>query len=324
MGTEYPPVQAVLSTSSGNRLAVVVAFALFAAVLVLMAIQAPSFYRFNNLTNVLVQSSTLGLLAIGMCFVMVGGGIDLSMPAVLAFSGILGVIVMRDTGSLALGVPAAILCGAAIGLFNGVAVSFMRMAPFVVTLATMTVVGGASVWLTGSQSVTGYPFVLEDIVLTKVGGFPLSVWLFGIATAAAAVVMNRSAYGRYVRAVGLAPKAACLARIDVGRVVCTTYVLSGAVAAVTAILLVAKLGSASANLGSDSLLLDIISACVIARVSIYGGVGNPLAVAFGAVLITLVGNCMNQLGVSYYASLVVKGAIIILFVFLDRLVRRTS
>ncbi|MDT6942431.1 ABC transporter permease [Brucella pseudogrignonensis] len=314
---------------SGSRLSynMIIATAVAAVVAVLLLAlytHAPTFFRFNNLINILVQSSIVGILAIGLTFVLIGGGIDLSMPATLALSGILGALAMQYTQSAWIGPFVMLASGAVIGTFNGIAVAFMRMAPFVVTLATMTIVGGAAVWVTGSQSISDYPLDFEDLFLVKLFGLPVSVWLFLASALIGYFVMERTVFGRFVRAVGFNPVAASLARVPVQRVLCFTYTLSGLLAALTGILLVARLGSASASLASDSLLLDIISACVIGRVSIYGGVGSPLQAALGAIAVTIISNSLNQLGVSYFASLVIKGGIIVLFVYLDKFVRRSA
>ncbi|WP_152513757.1 ABC transporter permease [Sinorhizobium meliloti] len=292
--------------------------------LTIMWSEAPNFFRVNNLINVLVQASIVGILALGLTFVLIGGGIDLSMPATLALAGVLGAICMRETDTALIGPVVMLAAGALIGTFNGYAVAYLKMAPFVVTLATMTVAGGAAVWITGSQSISDYPLEFEDFFVARAMGLPLSVWIFGACTGLASVVLDRTVFGRFVRAIGFNPVAASISRVPVPRVLCLTYVVAGALAGLTGILLVARLGSASASLASDSLLLDIISACVIGRVSIYGGIGSPLQAALGAIVVTLISNSLNQLGVSYFASLVIKGAIIVLFVYLDRLLRRTA
>ncbi|MDG4889971.1 MULTISPECIES: ABC transporter permease [unclassified Mesorhizobium] len=289
-----------------------------------MYMNAPAFFRVNNLVNVLVQTSVLGLLAMGMSFVLIGGGIDLSLPAILAFSAIIGVIAMQTTQVAMLGPIMMLAIGAALGAFNGAAVAYFGMAPFVVTLATMTVVGGASVWITGSQSVSGYPPVFDDVIRFRLLNLPMLVWITAVITAVATAIIAKGAYGRQIKAVGLNPRAALIARMDVKRLVLSTYVLSGCFAAITGVFLVARLGSASANLGNDSLLLDIISACVIGRVSIYGGIGNPLHAVLGALFVTLISNSMNQLGASYFASLILKGVLIIIFVYLDQALRRKA
>lgn len=289
----------------------------FAALLVVMYLNAPSFFRVNNLVNVLVQASILGILAVGLCFVFVGGGIDLSMPATLAFAGIIGAILMRDMQAVWIGPVAMLAIGAGIGLFNGFAVGILNMTPFVVTLATMTIVGGISVWLTGSQSIYGHPYLFEDIFLYRVLGLPMSVWIFFAVVLVGQVVMERAPFGRMLRAAGFNARAATIARVPTRRVICLSYTIAGLASGLTAILLVARLGSASAKLGSDALLLDIISACVIGRVSIYGGIGAPLGVAIGALVVTLITNLLNMFGIAFFASLVVKGVIILALVYLD-------
>lgn len=298
----------------------------FVVIILLVAIyfNAPTFFRVNNLINVLVQTSILGILAIGLCFVFISGGIDLSLPATLALAGIVGTILMRDTQMVWIGPVSMLAIGATVGLFNGLAVGYLRMAPFVVTLATMTIVGGFTVWITASQSVYGYPILYEDIFLYRIFKLPVSVWMFFLYTLVASIMTDRSAFGRRLRAVGFNADAALVARVPLRRVITLSYVLAGLAAGLTAIFLVARLGSASAKLGSDALLLDIISACVIGRVSIYGGIGSPFAVAIGALVVTLITNALNMFGISFFASLVVKGAIILLLVYIDSQLRKPS
>lgn len=297
---------------------------LLVGLLVVMYLNAPSFFRVNNLVNVLVQTSILGLLAIGLCFVFVGGGIDLSLPATMAFAGIVGAILMRDMQVIWVGPLAMLVIGMLVGAFNGFAVGFLSMKPFVVTLATMTVVGGFSVWITASQSVFGHPYIFEDIFLYRFFGLPVSVWAFFLTIIVGQLFLQKAPYGQKLRAVGHNERAAQIARVPTRQILWWSYVIAGAAAGLTAIFLVARLGSASAKLGSDALLLDVISACVVGRVSIYGGIGTPLGVALGALVVTLITNSLNLFGISFFASLVVKGSIILLLVYLDTIMRRRA
>ncbi|ODT16335.1 MAG: sugar ABC transporter permease [Kaistia sp. SCN 65-12] len=287
------------------------------ALLAVMQWQAPNFFRPNNLINILVQTSSLGVMAIGMCVVMIGGGIDLSIPANMAFSAVIGALAMR--WGVPVGIAVMLLTGAGIGLFNGVAVAVFGMTPFVVTLATMTVVGGATVWITNSQSLSDFPEIFFDIMLARPGGIPVSVIiLLGVAVIAS-LVMSSTVFGRWLYAVGLNPKAARVARVPLERVLLSTYVISGLLAGLAAAMLTARLGSASANLGNDGVVLDIVSACVVGGISIYGGSGRPIGAVLGALFIILIGNSLNQLGVSYFMNLVVKGVAIVAFICLDRI-----
>lgn len=287
------------------------------ALLAVMQWQAPNFFRPNNLINILVQTSSLGVMAIGMCVVMIGGGIDLSIPANMAFSAVIGALAMR--WGMPVGIAVMLLTGAGIGLFNGLAVAIFGMTPFVVTLATMTVVGGATVWITNSQSISDFPEIFFDIMLARPGGIPVSVIILLVVAVVASLVMSSTVFGRWLYAVGLNPKAARVARVPLERVLLLTYVISGLLAGLAAAMLTARLGSASANLGNDGVVLDIVSACVVGGISIYGGSGRPIGAVFGALFIILIGNSLNQLGVSYFMNLVVKGVAIVAFICLDRL-----
>jgi ribose/xylose/arabinose/galactoside ABC-type transport system permease subunit len=292
------------------------------AILVFLYYHASHFFSQRNIVNILVQMSSLALLAIGMTFVMVGGGIDLSMPATMAFSAVLGAFLMRAGYSPALANLVTLLAAGAVGLLNGTAVAAFRMTPFVVTLASMTAVGGATVWMTNSVSVSHFPDEFFNFYLARPFGVPVMVIILAGVTAIASVVMSSTIFGRWLYAAGINVRAAQVARIPVQRVLFVTYLLSALLAGLTGVLLTARLGSASANMGNDGVVLDIVSACVVGGVSIYGGAGNPLGAMFGAFFITLISNSLNQLGVSYFMNLVVKGIVIIAFIYLDKLARR--
>src|ERR1700722_19528281 len=292
-------------------------------VLVYLYFHAPSFYRINNLLNILVQTSSLGLLAIGMTFVLVTGGIDLSMPANMAFGAVLGGLVMRASIDQAVwwGTLVMLAVPAAIGFLNGYAVAYLRMVPFVVTLATMTVVGGTTVWLTNSLAFAGFTKFFFELFMARVAGWPLSVLILITATVIASLLASSTILGRRLYSVGINARAARAARVPVERVTLISYLLSGSLAGVTAVVLTARLGSASANMGSDGVVLDIVSSCVVGGVSIYGGTGSPLNAVLGAIFITVVSNALNLLGISYFTNLVIKGILIIGFIALENLRR---
>jgi ribose/xylose/arabinose/galactoside ABC-type transport system permease subunit len=284
---------------------------------------APNFFSVRNLVNVLIQGSSLGVMAIGLTFVMIVGGIDLSIPATMAFAAVLGAFVMPAWGIIA-GVVTMLVSGLAVGAFNGVAVAWFEMTPFVVTLASMTVIGGATVWMTNSQSLSDFPDAFFDMFLSAPAGVPVAVLILAVIAAIATLILSSTAYGRSLYAVGLNAKAARLARAPVEWILFSTYAGSGLLAGVAAVMLTARLGSASANLGSDGVVLDIVTACVVGGVSIYGGAGMATGAVLGALFVTLISNSLNQLGVSYFMNLVVKGIAIILFIWIDRISARAS
>jgi ribose/xylose/arabinose/galactoside ABC-type transport system permease subunit len=297
----------------------IVSIALMAATLIGLAVYAPSFFRYHNIINVLLQASLLGLLAIGMAIVMIVGGIDLSLPANTAMGAVLGALYMRAGGDAFIGALVMVAAGGLIGLLNGLAVAQLRMIPFVVTLAMMTVVSGATVWLTNSLSISQLPDSFVDFFDARPFlGIPVTVLIVATIGAIAAVLMRLSVSGRWAYAVGINERAARIARIPIARVILASYLISGLMAGLTAILLTARLGSASANMGNDGMVLDIVSACVVGGVSIYGGSGRVSGALFGALLITILSNAMNLIGVTYYLSLIVKGAVIVLFVAIER------
>lgn len=297
---------------------VMVCLGLLALLLLGLSFYAANFFRYSNLMNVLQQAALLGLLAIGMTVVMVVGGIDLSLPANMAFSAVMGALYMKSSGDWALAVPIMMGCGAAIGTANGFAVARLKMIPFVVTLAMMTMVSGTTVWITQSLSISQLPESFVDLFAARPFlHIPLTVLVVAVLAAVLSVLMRSSISGRWAYAVGINEKAARVARVPVERVVMASYVLAGVMSGLTAVLLTARLGSASANMGNDGVVLDIVSACVLGGVSIYGGVGRIPGALLGALLITILSNAMNLIGVSFYLSLVIKGLVIIAFVAAD-------
>jgi ribose/xylose/arabinose/galactoside ABC-type transport system permease subunit len=289
----------------------------FSLVLCLLAASAPSFFRLNNLTNILVQTSTLAILAIGMSFVMIGGGIDLSMPANMAMSAVLGALYMHDGHDPVTGSAIMILSAVTIGALNGVAVAYLRMIPFVVTLATMTLAKGACIWLTNSVSIAGLPESFGDVLLARPLGIPVAVLATIALTLLASTALSFTVIGHWLYAVGVNERAARVARVPIERVTVMSYAAAGLSAGVAAVLLAARLDSASANMGNDGVILDIVSACVVGGISIYGGIGRAYGAVLGALFITIVSNGLNLMGVSFYLGLIVKGIVIIGYVALD-------
>ena len=296
----------------------IVSILILAAMLLLLGLYAPNFFRYNNILNVFLQASLLGMLAIGMAVVMIVGGIDLSLPANMAMSAILGALYMKATGEW-VGAPFIMAgAGALIGLVNGLAVARLKMISFVVTLAMMTVISGTSVWMTNSLSISQLPEGFLDLFGARPFlRIPITVIIVAMLGIIVTILMRSSIAGRWAYAVGISEKASRVARIPIAHVVLASYVFAGLMAGVTGILLTARLGAASANMGNDGMVLDIVSACVVGGISIYGGSGRIFGALFGALLITVLSNAMNLIGVSFYLSLVIKGAVIIAFVAVD-------
>ena len=290
---------------------------MFLSALIFLLLNSPEFFLIKNIINIFNQCAVLAILSLGMSTVMIGGGIDLSLPANMALSAIFGSTIMILTQSVTLGCLTMVISGVAIGSLNGFAIARLRMIPFVVTLATMTICGGISVWTTNSVSIFNQPEQFFDVFLARFLGLPLSIYVLILCLIITQCTLSFTRFGWMVYAVGTSPEVCRVSRIPVWQVLFSTYVLAGFLAGVSAIVVTARLGSASANIGNDSVILDIVTACVIGGVSIYGGKGRPLGACLGAVLVVILGNILNLLEISFFVGLMLKGFLIIFFVSLD-------
>jgi ribose/xylose/arabinose/galactoside ABC-type transport system permease subunit len=308
----------MLKVGRGISPQLLVGAGVFVAVVLFMLVRSPVFFMPGNIVNVLVQTGMLAILATAMTVVMVGGGIDLSLPANMALAGVVGSMAMIQFDSVALGCVVMVAAASLVGAVNGFAVAYLRMIPFVVTLATMTMCGGLSVWLTNSVSISDQPSVFFDVLLAKPIGVPVPIMIMAAVVAVMQFILVATRFGFQLYAVGTNLAASSISRVPVRRVLFRTYLVAGFLAGIAAIVVTARLGSASANVGNDSVTLDIITACVIGGVSIYGGVGRPLGALFGAIFVLVLGNVLNLLGISFFLGLMLKGVIIIALVAGDR------
>ncbi len=321
-------------------------YAILFIILVVLAIKTPQFGTFRNLTNVLEQSSTLAIMAIGMTLVLVVGGIDLSLPAIMALSAVLGVIFLRATSGIvnpatqqligpaaisspvlraALAAVIMIAAGMAAGAINGFAVSYLKMVPFVVTLAMQFICLGIATWLTESVGIQiNYNLnrIFVDMTQKRIDYVPIDISYAVIIAGIAYVIMHRSFFGRWLYAVGTNAKAAQISGIPTKKVTMSAYVVSGLTAGIAAIIISGRLLSASALIAGENAVLDIISSAVVGGVSIYGGTGSPVGAALGAILIGLISNSMNMQRVSYDLTLMIKGLFILAFIVVYSLRRK--
>jgi ribose/xylose/arabinose/galactoside ABC-type transport system permease subunit len=291
------------------------------------AVALPGFATAANLQNVFASALPILVLAIGMTFVLISGGIDLSVTATVAACSVLGALVMTSNGGPLAGSPWAapagvlvmLIVGAAIGAFNGFATAFLRMPPFIVTLAVLLFVGGAAVWITDSNLIIGLPASFTAITSGSFLIFTYDAYVVGAIVIAAHLVLSRTLYGRWLYAIGTNEKAARISGVPVERYIVWTYVFSGLCAAVASIIVTGRLISGSPTILSDAVLLDVIGAAVIGGASIYGGKGKVVWTVFGVLLLTMIDNSLNILGLSYFVITIVKGAVILLAALLDAL-----
>lgn len=302
-------------------------FLLAIAVLV-FAMMSENFLTAKNLTNVLRQSVYLTIVSMGQMLALLTGGFDLSVGTTLAVTSVVGALTMAATYAampeaaglaIAIGCLAGIAAGTLIGLCNGIGVAFFGVSPFMMSLGMTSVGFGIALFLTGGVPVYGMPQAFGDIFGFGTWlGVPTPIYVAGLIALLLYVVLYRTPFGRYFYAVGGNAKAAALSGINTRATLFWTYVLCAALAAVAGMLLTARLDTGEANIGS-SMPLQSIAACVIAGVSLRGGVGRLESVILGALFIGLVENGMNLARMKSYLQTVVLGALLILAVIADQI-----
>lgn len=291
---------------------------LFAIVLV-VSIMEPDFLTLNNLFNILRQVSINALIAFGMTFVILTGGIDLSVGSILALSSAFVAGLMTDGTSALIAVLAGLIVGAVMGALNGMVISLGKVAPFIATLATMTIFRGLTLVYTDGKPITG----LSQGGWFELFGrgyfwiFPVPVLTMLIAFAVLYFILKKTTFGRYAYAIGGNEEAAKLMGIQVNKVKIMIYSLSGLMAALAGIILTSRLNSAQPTAGT-SYELDAIAAVVLGGTSLSGGRGWIVGTLIGALIIGTLNNGLNLLGVSSFFQLVVKGLVILFAVLADR------
>src|SRR5213594_150754 len=265
-----------------------------------------------NLANLLVQSSIMSVIAMGMTFVIVAGGFDLSVGSVAALSGCVAALVMLKT-TIAGGVAAGIAAGALIGLANGLVITALRVNPFITTLGTMVLVRGVVFLLTGGQAISG-TFGLPDPFVRfgaeRVLGVHALVWVPAILLSVLSVVLNLTPYGRKIFATGGNREAAYLSGIRVNVIVTSAYVWCGVLAGVAGVMLAARLQSGQPTAG-EFYELTAIAAVVLGGAGLHGGEGQLYKSVIGVFIMVVLGNALNLLNVDSYWQRVAIGGVII-------------
>ena len=289
---------------------------------VISAVASPYFFKAQNLLNILKQVSYSGIIGLGMAFVIIGGGIDLSVGSMTAFVAAITILVYNALGGSALGLAAAwvvaICLGAAAGFFNGIIITKGRVAPFIVTLGTMAIFRSLTLYIGNAGQFIADGNLYSDMGMSSILGVPLAVIVFFLLAFLLSGLLNRTRFGRYACAVGSNEKVALYSAINVDVTRLLTYVLTGAMVGVSAILLSARMGSMNSSNGAVNFELDAIAAVVIGGTPMTGGRGTVWGVVIGAIILGIINNMLNMLSVSPYLQGTVKGLVIIAAVFLQR------
>ena len=294
-------------------------------VIILMILSPNAFAKPRNLINVVKQASINGVLACGMMFVIIAGCIDLSAGSVVALSGVVAAYLAQMQG-LPIFVPilGALGTGALIGLVNGFGAAYAELPPFIITLATMSIVRGAALILSGGSPVFGLQEQFEGIAGISIANvIPILVLYFLLIAVFSGFILNKTVFGRHVYAIGGNSITAKVSGINVKSMLLRVYIICGVFSGIAGLLIASRTmqGSPTVGVGYE---MDAIAAVVIGGVSMSGGSGKWYGTIIGALLLALISNGLDILGVSSNFQQIIKGIIIAVAVYLDLRGKKTS
>lgn len=281
------------------------------------------FLTSGNITNILRQISSNALIAFGMTFVILSGGIDLTVGSIIAVSGAISVSMMEHAIPLVICLLAGLAIGLIAGLINGVIIAYTNMPPFIVTLSTMTMWRGAAYIYTGGTTIRSKNELFNAIGTGFLGKIPIPVIIMFVVFGICWLILNRTKFGRHVYGIGGNQDAAFYSGINVSKEKIRIYILSGILAAGAGIIIAARTYAAIPTAG-ESAEMDAIASVVLGGTSFTGGIGTIGGTFIGALIIGVLSNSLNLLEVPYYYQLVLKGLIILLAVYFDMVKKGNS
>lgn len=310
-----------------ERMRAVVNSSLVAAALVvliaLFSLLSPYFLSSSNIFRIFEQVAVVAVLAVGQAFVIITGGIDLSEAAVVPLVGVVSALVMNAEHSIVAGVAVGLATGAGVGLLNGFLVTVPKLPPFIATLATFSAADGTALLVTNGQPVFNLPAAFTNF---GAGGISLFPYMAIVAIAVAVLfqfVLAKTTFGRHVYALGSNPTAARLAGLHNARITVAVYVTSGALSAIGGMLLTAFVSTAQPSVALNS-ELDAIAAVVIGGASLFGGEGTIWGAMLGALLLAVLNNGTELLGISTYVQTVLLGVVVAVAVAVDNVRRKAE
>ncbi|PZP92714.1 MAG: ribose ABC transporter permease [Staphylococcus capitis] len=293
------------------------------ALIILMAVITiinSNFLTANNLLNLLLQVTSNALIAFGMTFVILTGGIDLSVGSILALSSALTAGLLGSGMPVTLAILISLIMGCILGMMNGLLISYGKLAPFIVTLATMTIFRGATLVYTNGNPITkglSDTFLFQFLGQGYIVGIPFPVIIMFIVFIVLYVLIHKTAFGKSVYAIGGNEKAAYISGVKLNKVKIIIYSISGIMASISGLIITSRLSSAQPTAGA-SYEMDAIAAVVLGGTSLSGGKGRILGTLIGALIIGVLNNGLNIIGVSAFWQQVVKGVVILIAVLIDR------
>lgn len=298
------------------------------ATVIAFSLVSKEFLALQNLTNVARQSVYLILVSLGQMLALVTGGFDLSVGTAIALTSVVSALAMVALSHLIppdmvwlvimLGAAAGFAAALLVGCLNGLGIAVFGVSPFIMTLGVQSVGAGVALFLTGGVPVSGVPYEFGDLLgFGRILDVPVPVLIAIVAAGTIWLIMNRTRLGKHIQAVGGNIKAARLSGVDTTRVLFTAYAMCALLASVAGLLLTARVGSGETNLGG-TIALESIAACVIAGVSLHGGIGRVENVVLGGFFIVLLQNGMNIAQIGSYMQMVLLGSLLVLAVILDQ------
>ena len=293
------------------------------ALIILMAVITiinSNFLTANNLLNLLLQVTSNALIAFEMTFVILTGGIDLSVGSILALSSALTAGLLGSGMPVTLAILISLILGCILGMMNGLLISYGKLAPFIVTLATMTIFRGATLVYTNGNPITkglSDTFLFQFLGQGYIVGIPFPVIIMFIVFIVLYVLLHKTAFGKSVYAIGGNEKAAYISGVKLNKVKIIIYSISGIMASISGLIITSRLSSAQPTAGA-SYEMDAIAAVVLGGTSLSGGKGRILGTLIGALIIGVLNNGLNIIGVSAFWQQVVKGVVILIAVLIDR------
>jgi len=290
---------------------------------VVLSVLSPNFVTAGNLRNVLWQVTAIGIIAIGQTFVILTGGIDLSVGGIAALSAMAGGLLMTSGGAenVAIGLIATLIVGLMIGTANGLLVSYGRLAPFIVTLGMLSITNSLTYVISDATSVVGLPDAYRFWGRGEIFGIPLYLITFVVLFVLGQIFLSRTKPGRFIYAIGSNEEAARLSGVNVRIYKTLPYAITGLLCAIAALILSGKLGAIDPDTGTG-LELRTIAAVVIGGTSLFGGKGSLYGTLIGVFLIGILNNGLNLLRVNAFWQGTAVGVVIILSVLIERISRR--
>jgi ribose transport system permease protein len=295
--------------------------AIILIIIVAMSVLSPFFFTMANFRAISIGLVPTAIIAVGMTILLISGGFDLSVGAVLALCSTLTAWALVQGASIPIAIAAGFGGGVAVGLLNGLIVTQFRVNPLVATLGTMSVARGVALVITEGFSISSLPPAFGRVGQSSILSVPTMVWITLVVVAVGDLALRHSVFLRQVYFVGGNENAARLSGLAVDRLRIVAYVLTGLLAAVAGVLLSSRLMSGMPTAG-NALELQVLAACVIGGASLRGGEGTVLGAFLGVIFVALVNNAMTMLAVSIYWQMIVIGTVLVAAVALDMLVRR--